>query len=587
MIKKTTSSRWCFIKHYYMKVIKTLILLALLVPLSVALEQLVPWYMGKMVDLINNSKVEQNIWNEVIKSFTIIVIFSLMAPICEYVTMILFQYKAISPISLKIREDLFKILLKREPHFWKKHNAGDVMTKIEQVRRSLAAHSSLGEFFFNIYRPLCGIIVVLVLLAQISILFTSITLLSIIVCFILFYFAAKTSKQTANATEQKYAELFGRTIGKINHFFLIKIFGTAKQETLSLGQELDTLNQISNKYVWSRKRNETILGLCSLLFFCILMTVAVYLWVHKQITIGDVVYIFTVIGGSLLGTIQMMMNTFGNKIYQLSLLEKNLELFNEDTQIVDIENPHNIRVKPSKIEIKNLTFAYEKNNSVINNLNLTINPGEKIGIVGISGGGKTTLIHLLQRLENTPRGTIFIDGKDITKLSQTDLHQLIAFIPQDTSLFHRSIAENIAYGTFDSTQKQIKKAAQIAYLTDFIKKLPQKYDTLVGDKGIKLSGGQRQRVAIARAVLKNSPILILDEATSALDNESENYIQKAMKDLMKNKTVIAVAHRLSTLKEMDRIIVLNKGTIVEDGKIEDLLTSGGEFQHLWEIQNKG
>ncbi len=584
MIKRITSSRWTFIKHYYGRVAKTLTLLALLIPLSVALEQLAPWYMAKMVDIINSNVADANTWHRVIELFVIIFAISLAVPVCEYLTMILFQYKAVAPIGLNIRGDLFDILLKREPHFWKQHQAGDVMTKIEQVRRSIAAHSSLGEFLFGLYRPLCSMVVMLVLLARISLIFMTITLISMVICFVLFYFTAQAAKQTANEVEQKYAELFGRTIGKINHFFLIKIFGTAERETANLRKEIDGLNQISNKDVWLRKRNKSVLGLCSLLFFCILMTIAVYLWIHKQISVGDVVYIFTVIGGSLLGTIQMMMDTFDGRMYQLSLLEKNLELFNEEPQIIDAENAHNLRANCKNIEIKNLCFAYENGNPIINNLNLSIKAGEKVGLVGVSGGGKTTLIHLLQRLENTPPKMLFINGHDITELSQESLHKLIAFIPQDTSLFHRTIAENMAYGTFNATKKQIEDAAKMAYLADFINDLPQKYDTLVGDKGIKLSGGQRQRVAIARAILKNSPILILDEATSALDSESENYIQKAMKKLMKGKTVIAIAHRLSTLKEMDRIIVLDKGKIIEQGKIEDLLKSGGQFQHLWEIQ---
>lgn len=587
MIKRITSSRWTFIKHYYGRVAKTLTLLALLIPLSVALEQLAPWYMAKMVDIINSNVADANTWHRVIELFVIIFSISLAVPVCEYLTMILFQYKAVAPIGLNIRGDLFDILLKREPHFWKQHQAGDVMTKIEQVRRSIAAHSSLGEFLFGLYRPLCSMVVMLVLLARISLIFMTITLISMVICFVLFYFTAQAAKQTANEVEQKYAELFGRTIGKINHFFLIKIFGTAERETSNLRKEIDGLNQISNKDVWLRKRNKSVLGLCSLLFFCILMTIAVYLWIHKQISVGDVVYIFTVIGGSLLGTIQMMMDTFGGRMYQLSLLEKNLELFNEEPQIIDAENAHNLRANCKNIEIKNLCFAYENGNPIINNLNLSIKAGEKVGLIGVSGGGKTTLIHLLQRLENTPQKMLFINGHDITELSQESLHKLIAFIPQDTSLFHRTIAENMAYGTFNATKKQIEDAAKMAYLADFINDLPQKYYTLVGDKGIKLSGGQRQRVAIARAILKNSPILILDEATSALDSESENYIQKAMKKLMKGKTVIAIAHRLSTLKEMDRIIVLDKGKIIEQGKIEDLLKSGGEFQRLWEIQNKG
>ena len=217
-------------------------------------------------------------------------------------------------------------------------------------------------------------------------------------------------------------------------------------------------------------------------------------------------------------------------------------------------------------------------------LNLKISAGEKVGIVGASGSGKSTLINLLQRAYDIQGGEILIDGQNIALIKQNSLHDKIALIPQDTSLFHRTISQNIAYGNQRATQAEIEKAAKQAYADDFIRALPKGYQTKVGEKGVKLSGGQRQRIAIARAILKNSPILVLDEATSALDSEAEKYIQKAMKNLMKKKTVIAIAHRLSTLKEMDRIIVLDKGKIVEEGKIDDLLCAGGVFQHLWEIQ---
>ncbi|MBR1825475.1 MAG: ABC transporter ATP-binding protein [Alphaproteobacteria bacterium] len=584
MPEKFTSSRLTFIRHYYGRIGKMLGLLAVFIPLAMVLEQLVPWYMAKLVDLINGNTAPEKVWHEVLIYFALVAWLSSILPIVEYITMLLLQYRAISPISLGIRGDLFDILLKREPHFFKQHTAGDLMTKIEQCRRSIAAYSSLGDFCFGIYRPICGVIVILVLLTRISPIFAVLTMICMTLCFGLFYFTAQTAKQTANEAEQKYAELFGHTVGKINHYFLIKIFGTAMQEKQNLAREIDALNKIANKDVWLRKRNKAVLGLCSLLFFCTLMTTAVYLWVERQITVGDVVYIFTVVGGSLLGTLQAMFDTFAGMMYRLSLLQRNLELFNESLQIADIENARFLRGKIKEIEIKNLSFAYENSQPVLHKLNLKIKAGEKVGLVGVSGGGKTTLIHLLQRLENTPRGCIFINGRDITELPQENLHKLMSFIPQDTSLFHRTMAENMSYGTFGAAQKQIKRAAHIAYLDKFIESLPQRYETLVGDKGIKLSGGQRQRVAIARAVLKNAPILLLDEATSALDSESETYIQKALQKLIKDKTVIAAAHRLSTLKNMDRIVVIENGRIIEDDAPENLLKNAGKFSALWQIQ---
>ena len=258
--------------------------------------------------------------------------------------------------------------------------------------------------------------------------------------------------------------------------------------------------------------------------------------------------------------------------------------------LLDVEPNKNVRaqklkVNKGEIEIKNLHYAYRDGQAAIKNVSLKIRAGEKIGVVGISGGGKTTLLHLLQRFIEPPKGTIFIDNQDISDVKEESLHQAIAFIPQDTSLFHRSIGENIHYGDIKAAKKAVKDAAQKAYADKFIEDFPKGYETKVGDKGVKLSGGQRQRIGIARAILKNAPILLLDEATSALDSESEFYIQKSLEKLIKKKTVIAVAHRLSTLRNMDRIIVMEKGEIIEEGSPDELLKHQGKYAKLWNLQS--
>ncbi|MBQ7633166.1 MAG: ATP-binding cassette domain-containing protein [Alphaproteobacteria bacterium] len=308
----------------------------------------------------------------------------------------------------------------------------------------------------------------------------------------------------------------------------------------------------------------------------------IYLWYHEKVSIGDVTLVLMLMGmimdcfTAILGNISTL-NTL------LGALQAAMMPFVVKHEIVDAPHAKVLKISGGEIEFKNVKFGYD-NKKVFNKLSFKIKAGEKIGIVGASGSGKSTLINLLQRAYDIQSGEILIDGQNVTRVKQNSLHEAIALIPQDTSLFHRTVSQNIAYGHLKAKQSEIEQAAKQAYADDFIKELPKGYQTKVGEKGVKLSGGQRQRVAIARAILKNSPILILDEATSALDSESENYIQKAMKKLMKGKTVIAIAHRLSTLKEMDRIIVLDKGKIIEQGKIEDLLKSGGQFQHLWEIQ---
>ena len=257
-------------------------------------------------------------------------------------------------------------------------------------------------------------------------------------------------------------------------------------------------------------------------------------------------------------------------------------------EIVDksIEVARNLK---GEVVFDNVTYVYENNNmKVLDNFSLTIPAGQKIAIVGSSGAGKTTFVRLLMRLFNLTSGKIKIDGIDINNITQKNLREQIAFVPQDPVLFHRTLMENIRYGMRDATDDEVLKAVHFAHCDDFIASLPQGYDTYVGERGVKLSGGERQRVAIARAILKNAPILILDEATSSLDSHSEALIQDALHKLIQGKTTIVIAHRLSTIREMDRIIVLEKGKIIEDGNHEELSNKqGGLYKKLWDLQAGG
>jgi ATP-binding cassette subfamily B protein len=247
-------------------------------------------------------------------------------------------------------------------------------------------------------------------------------------------------------------------------------------------------------------------------------------------------------------------------------------------------------VQDGRIDCTNVRFRYADSTAddyIFDGLNLHIEPGQKIGLVGHSGGGKSTLTRLLLRFDEITDGSITIDGQDICAVTQASLRAQISYVPQEPLLFHRSIRENIAYGNTAATQQEVERAAQLAYAHDFIIKLSDGYNTVVGERGVKLSGGQRQRIAIARAMLKNAPILVLDEATSALDSESEKAIQKALWELMDGKTAVVIAHRLSTIQKMDRILVLDDGTIVEDGSHKQLLAQDGIYAKLWAHQSGG
>ena len=247
-----------------------------------------------------------------------------------------------------------------------------------------------------------------------------------------------------------------------------------------------------------------------------------------------------------------------------------------------------LKVTRGRIVFKDVTFTHSGSKSAIfNNFDIAIKPGERVGLVGHSGSGKTTLTRLLLRFADVEKGSIFIDETDISKITQQSLRQNIAYVPQEPLLFHRSLRENISYGKPGATDAEIRKAATLANAMEFIKDLPDGLETMVGERGVKLSGGQRQRIVIARAILKNAPILVLDEATSALDSESEKLIQDSLGNLMKGRTSIVIAHRLSTIAKLDRIIVLDHGTVAEEGTHSDLLKKNGTYAKLWAHQSGG
>jgi ATP-binding cassette subfamily B protein len=251
--------------------------------------------------------------------------------------------------------------------------------------------------------------------------------------------------------------------------------------------------------------------------------------------------------------------------------------------------PHELRDHPkatalikrgARVELENVSFGYADGKRVFTRLNLRLEPGQRVGLIGPSGGGKSTLLALLQRFYDLQEGHVLVDGQDIASVTQESLRGAIAVVPQDISLFHRSVIENIRYGRPDATDEELRAAAVAARCGDFIEDLPEGLDTIVGDRGVKLSGGQRQRIAIARAFLKDAPLLLLDEATSSLDGDSEEAIREALGRLMVGRTVIAIAHRLSTLRSFDRLIVLQGGEVVQDGPPDQLMRNGGMYRNL-------
>lgn len=316
------------------------------------------------------------------------------------------------------------------------------------------------------------------------------------------------------------------------------------------------------------------------------MYVALRLWIVGTISSGTIVLVQMYIA-SIFAQVLHLGRMISRLMKNVADAEEMVEIFELEHDIADPEHPEELRVNKGDILMDNITFRYGESAPVFEGFSFHIQAGEKVGLVGTSGAGKSTITKLLLRFVDPQSGAIRIDGQDIKNIRQDDVRSVIAYVPQDPALFHRTLRENIAYGKPDATEEEIIIAAKKAHAHEFIMQLEKGYETLVGERGVKLSGGERQRVALARAILKDAPILILDEATSSLDTVSEKLIQDALDELMMNKTVMVIAHRLSTIRKMDRIIVLENGSIIEEGNHDGLVASDGAYANLWKHQTDG
>lgn len=383
------------------------------------------------------------------------------------------------------------------------------------------------------------------------------------------------------------SKLTGILADTITNNLVVKLFNGYKKECENYAEANAKLTKL-RLFTWSLGNTfGAIQGLFVLILEAGLFYLGIRLWQVGKFTVGDFFllqsYIFIVI---------INIWNFGRtiqRIYEeLAEAEEMAEVLNTPHEIVDIEGAKKLKVNNGKIEFSNVGFNYNETRKIFDNFNLSITLGEKIALVGPSGAGKTTVIKLLLRMYELSGGEIFIDDQPIHKVTLESLWQNISLVSQDPILFHRTLRENIRYGKFSATDKELETASKLAYCHDFISGLSNGYETYVGERGIKLSGGERQRVAIARAILRNAPILVLDEATSSLDSASEQMIQQGLDNLMRDKTVIVIAHRLSTIMKMDRIVVIDNGKIIETGTHGELLRKrGGVYKKLWHLQAGG
>ncbi len=431
------------------------------------------------------------------------------------------------------------------------------------------------------------LLITIMVLASISYIFVISTLILIILFFGLsVYFYRKYDPIIS-----EYAKCRPKIFGFLSDYFsnILSVWSFANKTA-----EKEQFSLITNN--WFKQSQAAGLFLCKYYivhgfigaFYMVFLVIFLgYLRSHQQITLGDYALVFMV-NFKITDMLFEISSIFREFVTNCALVQNAIELLDKETEKVDKPEAKELNIKNAAIVFDAVNFSYEGSKLLFENLSLTIKPLEKVGLVGYSGSGKTSFINLLLRLYELNAGSINIDGQDISGIKRASLRKNIAIIPQEPTLFNRSLMENIRYGNLLATDKEVIEAAKLAKAHEFIEKLTDSYQTHVGERGIKLSGGQRQRIAIARAILKAAPILILDEATSHLDSLTQNNIQESILPLMMKSTTIAVAHRLSTLNHMDRIVVFDDGKIVEDGTHSQLMSiAGGLFKSMWEAQKDG
>ena len=484
----------------------------------------------------------------------------------------------------RIVSDAVKDLMQKSYRFFQGYLSGAITNRISDLTKAVP---DMFSFFQMFYSHFLAFAIALYFLGSVSGFFALITALWAGMFFFgLYFFSGRFTALSARYSAST-AEVVGYLVDFLTNILSVRLFSSEPSERRIMHYTVDKSVAAERRLAWAY--------LTMWCFFdysyCVLQGLNFYLLcqgVEKGwLTIGDFALVLVLNGQvfSILYRLSRECSKF-SKLYG-QVLQALLVIHDDRQQMSDRSGNVDLKVRRGEITFDEVKFHYATGVSLFNEKSVVIEAGQKVGLVGYSGAGKSTFVNLILGLYELQGGQILIDGQNIQEFSKSSLRSAIAMIPQDPSLFHRSLMDNIRYGQTNATDKEVIAAAKRAHAHDFIMNLESGYDTLVGDRGTKLSGGQRQRIAIARAILKNAPILILDEATSQLDSNTETAIQESLWQLMAHKTSLVIAHRLSTLLHMDRILVFHNGTIVEDGSHRQLLKAGGRYKALWDAQVGG
>src|SRR5690554_162580 len=580
---------FAFCWHFTRGSERFLIAVAVLMALVAITEVWLFAFLGNIVDWLSVQERDQFLANEGLKLLGMSLIVVLGLPLLVWFQSLIMHQTLLGNYPMRIRWLVQRYLIKQSMSYYQDEFPGRVATKLMQtalaVRQVVVSLievvNYIGVYFIAMFFIIgsADLRLVLPLLAWV-----------IVYGLLLYYFVPRLGKVSAEQADAR-SIMTGRIVDSYTNIQTVKLFSHGNRETRFAREGMDDflvtvhkqMRLVTKLYGWLYVIN------CLLLFGS--AALAIGLWLHEAVSLGAVAIIIGLVL-RLFGMSQMIMWQLTQLFEAIGTVQDGINSIAVSRTVEDIPNAPALEVQQGQIEFRNVGFHYGKESGVLEALNLNIKPGEKVGIVGRSGAGKSTLVNLLLRFYDVQSGEILIDGQNIATVQQDTLRQHIGMVTQDTSLLHRSVRDNILYGRPDASENEMINAAKRAHAHDFIEHLSDPsgrtgYDSHVGERGVKLSGGQRQRVAIARVMLKDAPILILDEATSALDSEVEAAIQDHLYQLMHGKTVIAIAHRLSTIAQMDRLIVMEQGKIIENGSHEELLAQNGLYAQLWKRQSGG
>ena len=579
-MKPFPSSPFLLLYEYAKKNLKLFLLIALMYIGSALAEKLVPFYFSKLVDLFSDGAQYDAIKDSIFYYVVMIVLSGIAAMALDLGGMTASDIYFCPKVYKQLGLDTFDYLNHHSIEYFADNQAGALANNQREIMDTSYFYSGMLYFLVGI----SSVGIALIMLFQVNVTYGLVLLGAILFSvFVLRYPSEYLKKYRAEMVKMR-SKISGNLIDAMQNNFFVKIFGRYDYESRRAKRMMEEEGKVIARSV----RVESGMSEGEKLYFDIFTLIfwlyGVYLWREGKATGGEVVLILMLVN-SIGRSVSFALHRWVIFSGYVSEIRTNLVPFATPHDLTDKEDATKLKVTAGKIELKNVNFAYKDGKPVFKNFNLEIPSGQKIGIVGMSGGGKSTLIKLLQRFYDVNGGEIKIDEQNIKDVTQESLHKAISYIPQSNQMLERTIGENIAYGRPNAKMEEIEQAAKDAFADEFIHELPNGYKTILNAQN-QLSGGQMQRLSIARAILKDSPILLLDEATSALDSESEFYIQKAIENVIQDKTVLVVAHRLSTLKNMDRIIVIEKGKIVEDGTLKELIAKKGKFYKYWKLQKQ-